>query len=45
LDLILHEIGHEFGNHTEESYHKALSRMAQELVILALKEPTFFEAT
>jgi hypothetical protein len=41
-NLILHEIGHEFGNHTEHSYHEALTRMAQELVIIALDEPEFF---
>jgi predicted RNA-binding Zn-ribbon protein involved in translation (DUF1610 family) len=42
-DLILHELGHEFGNHTESRYHESLTRMAQSLVILALKEPEFFE--
>lgn len=40
--LILHEIGHEFGNHTEHSYHEALTRMAQELIIIALIESEFF---
>jgi hypothetical protein len=44
-DLILHEIGHEFGNHTEHNYHEALTRMAQELVIIALAEPKFFQLT
>jgi hypothetical protein len=40
-DLILHEIGHEFGNHTEHRYHEALTRMAQKLLIIALNEPSF----
>lgn len=41
-DLILHELGHEYGNHTEHAYHEALTRMAQQLVIIALNEPSFF---
>jgi hypothetical protein len=44
-NLILHEIGHEFGHHTEHRYHEALTRMAQELVIIALAEPKFFQLT
>lgn len=40
---ILHELGHQFGNHTEHSYHEALTNMAQELIMIALKEPEFFE--
>jgi len=42
-DLILHELGHQFGNHTEYSYHQALTRMAQELIIIALEDPKFFD--
>jgi hypothetical protein len=41
-NLILHEIGHEFGHHTEHRYHEALTRMAQDLLIIALAEPEFF---
>jgi len=42
IDLILHELAHEKGFHTEASYLKCLSKMAGELVIIALKEPEFF---
>jgi len=42
--LILHEIAHEKGGHTEESYHNALTDFAQELIIIALKEPNFFRS-
>jgi len=40
--LILHELAHSRGNHTESSYHECLTELAQELVIIALKEPKFF---
>jgi hypothetical protein len=40
--LILHELAHENGNHTEHSYHECLTGLAQDLVITALKEPGFF---
>jgi len=43
IDLILHELAHEKGFHTEASYLKCLSKMAGELVIIALKKPKFFE--
>lgn len=43
LALIIHELGHEAGGHTESSYHEAITRMAGELIITALKEPEFFE--
>lgn len=42
-DLILHELGHQYGNHTEISYHRALTRFAQVLVKVALQEPDFFK--
>jgi len=41
--LILHELGHYAGNHTEEAYHKLITKMCGELVILALEEPEFFK--
>ena len=41
-DLILHELGHEAGHHTEESYHKLLTELGAKLIILALEEPKFF---
>jgi len=43
IDLIVHEISHSAGGHTEMSYHKAITRLAGELTMLALKEPVFFE--
>ena len=43
IKLIVHELGHHYGNHTENSYHEALTDMAQQLVMIALTEPTFFE--
>lgn len=42
-DLILHELGHYNGNHTEKGYHELITKMGGELVILALENPEFFE--
>ena len=39
----LRELGHEKGNHTESSYHEALTKMAGELIMDALEEPKFFK--
>lgn len=41
-DLILHELGHEDGRHTEESYHRLITKLGAKLTMLALKEPQFF---
>lgn len=41
-DLIVHELGHHAGNHTEMEYHNLITRMTGQLVMLALKEPEFF---
>lgn len=43
LDLLVHELGHESGNHTEHSYHEQITKMAGQLVVIALREPGFFE--
>jgi hypothetical protein len=43
IELILHELGHHAGHHTEMSYHKLLTRMAGQLVMIALDEPDFFK--
>jgi hypothetical protein len=40
--LIIHELGHEKGMHTESSYHEALTEMAGSLIIEALNNPPFF---
>lgn len=42
ISLILHEIAHHKGNHTDHSYHDALTKMAEDLVKIALEEPAFF---
>ena len=41
-NLIVHELGHHAGNHTEMEYHNLITKMAGQLVILALQEPEFF---
>lgn len=43
LNLIIHELGHCAGNHTEKSYHKLLTKMAGQLIMIALTEPNFFK--
>jgi len=43
IDLIVHELGHEQGNHTEENYHRAITGMAGRLTMTALEKPEFFE--
>lgn len=43
IDLICHELGHYAGHHTEASYHRLLTKLAGQLVMIALKEPEFFE--
>lgn len=42
LDLIIHELAHEFGHHTERTYLDAATRLGGELVSIALKDPEFF---
>jgi len=44
-DLIVHELGHLEGNHTDMSYHNLLTKLAGKLTMLALKEPQFFDIT
>jgi len=43
INLIVHELGHEKGNHTEMVYHQCLSSMAGQLIVIALDEPEFFD--
>ena len=43
IDLLLHELGHEEGNHTEHNYHKCITEMAGKLVMKAIQDPDFFE--
>lgn len=43
IDLIVHELGHHAGHHTEASYHDLITKMAGQLVMLALTDSTFFK--
>lgn len=43
LDLIIHELAHEKGHHTEKSYHEALTKIGAELIMMALEMPAFFK--
>lgn len=45
ISLILHELSHENGLHTEASYHETITDLAGKLVMTALKEPTFYGET
>lgn len=42
-NLIIHELGHVGGNHTETGYHEVLTKLGSELVMIALREPEFFK--
>ena len=42
IDLIIHELGHEHGHHTDRAYLDTLTRLGGELTSMALKEPEFF---
>jgi hypothetical protein len=41
--IIIHELGHYGGNHTEAGYHETMTNIGSALVMLALQEPSFFE--
>jgi hypothetical protein len=43
LDLIIHEIAHEKGMHTEIKYLRCITKLAGKLIMKALKDPSFFE--
>lgn len=42
LDLLMHELGHNGGSHTESGYHETMSKLGAELTIIALRDPLFF---
>ena len=42
-NLMIHELGHKSGNHTEHAYHQLLTRLAAQLIIRAIKDPSFFK--
>jgi hypothetical protein len=43
LDLIIHEISHENGHHTERNYLDTITKIAGELIIIALEDKEFFK--
>ncbi|MCJ7817171.1 MAG: hypothetical protein MUP55_04910 [Candidatus Aenigmarchaeota archaeon] len=43
LALIIHELAHQFGHHTEMKYHEAICELGARLTMIALKEPSFFD--
>lgn len=43
IDLIIHELGHERGHHTERAYHRAITGMGGLLVEKALRDPSWFD--
>jgi len=43
IKLLVHEIAHEKGHHTEHKYHDCITTLTGKLVIRALDEPSFFE--
>lgn len=42
-NLMIHELGHKAGNHTEHAYHQLLTRLASQLILRAIKNPSFFK--
>ena len=43
VDLIVHELGHDVcGNHLDDRYHRAITKMAGQCVTAAMDDPTFF---
>ena len=42
LDLTIHELAHEAGDHTQHAYHQACTHLGANLTIIALKESEFF---
>jgi len=43
IDLIIHELGHNGGHHTEVGYHKTLTKIGAKLMLTALNDPSFFK--
>jgi len=43
LRLLIHELGHSKGNHTEKGYHYCLTELGGKMIMKALKDPSFFE--
>lgn len=43
LDLIVHELAHEKGHHTEHSYHDCITKLAAQLTRKAIYDKNFFK--
>lgn len=43
LNLIIHELGHDGGHHTESGYHRTLTKIGAMLTLEALNNPAFFD--
>lgn len=43
IKLIIHELGHDGGHHTEAGYHKTLTKIGAKLTLEALNNPEFFD--
>ena len=43
LRLLIHELGHQKGNHTETQYHYCLTELGGKLIMKALGQPDFFQ--
>jgi len=43
IGLILHELCHEYGHHTEAVYHEQLTLWGASLVVMALNRPSWFD--
>ena len=42
LDIIIHELGHSAGHHTEASYHECITELGSRLTIKAIEKPEWF---
>lgn len=43
LDLIIHELGHSQGNHTDHSYHECVTNLGAKLALKGINEPSWFK--
>lgn len=43
LDLIIHELGHSCGNHTEHAYHECITKLGAKLALKALSDDSWFK--
>jgi hypothetical protein len=41
-NLLIHELGHHDGVHTDMSYHRLLTKLGAKSTMMALKKPSFF---